>query len=132
MLTSELSPAKGGIGTYAREIAVAATHRGACLTIVAPNYGKHNPTEDRNLPFEVRRYQGGLHSMRNLPKNRLAGASAIAAMTHAGRSSWKRCAAEKRPGAIRDGQHRPRAACRDIRSFRTGSIQPAYSDLSNA
>jgi glycosyltransferase involved in cell wall biosynthesis len=73
MLTSEFSPANGGIGTYAREIAVAVTQLGANVTVVAPDYGKDNMTEDRNLPFEVRRYQGGLHSMRDLPsKIRLA------------------------------------------------------------
>src|SRR5215472_3049413 len=73
MLTSEFSPENGGIGTYAREIAVAVTQLGANVTVVAPDYGKDNMTEDRNLPFEVRRYQGGLHSMRDLPsKIRLA------------------------------------------------------------
>ena len=73
MLTSEFSPANGGIGTYAREIAVAVTQLGAGVTMIAPDYGKDNTAEDRNLPFEVRRYQGGLHSMRDLPaKIRLA------------------------------------------------------------
>lgn len=73
MLTSEFSPANGGIGTYAREIAIAVTQLGAGVTMIAPDYGKDNTTEDRNLPFEVRRYQGGLHSMRDLPsKIRLA------------------------------------------------------------
>jgi glycosyltransferase involved in cell wall biosynthesis len=67
MLTSEFSPATGGIGTYAREIATAVTQLGAGVTMIAPDYGTDNTTADRDLPFEVRRYQGGLHSMRDLP-----------------------------------------------------------------
>nr|WP_218626202.1 glycosyltransferase family 4 protein [Bradyrhizobium sp. dw_78] len=67
MLTSEFAPVTGGIGTYAREIATAATALGADVTVAAPGYGKDNTAEDRRLPFEVRRYQGGLHSMRDLP-----------------------------------------------------------------
>ncbi len=40
MLTSEFAPATGGIGTYAREIASAASHLGASVTVVAPDYSK--------------------------------------------------------------------------------------------
>ena len=73
MLTSEFAPVRGGIGTYAREIAAAASDLGADVTVAAPDYGKHNVGEDRLLPFEVRRFAGGLHSMRDLPaKIRLA------------------------------------------------------------
>jgi glycosyltransferase involved in cell wall biosynthesis len=73
LLTSEFTPAKGGVGTYAREIAVAATELGAQVTVVAPDYGRDNATDDRALPFEVSRFRGGLHSMRDLPaKIRLA------------------------------------------------------------
>jgi phosphatidylinositol alpha-1,6-mannosyltransferase len=67
LLTSEFAPANGGIGTYAREIAIAATKLGANMTLVAPDYGNDNSAEDRMLPFEIRRYAGGLHAMRNLP-----------------------------------------------------------------
>lgn len=67
LLTSEFSPANGGIGTYAREIAVAATELGAKVTLVAPDYGEDRSVEDRALPFEVRRFHGALHSMRDLP-----------------------------------------------------------------
>ncbi|WP_407178820.1 glycosyltransferase family 4 protein [Bradyrhizobium sp. STM 3562] len=67
LLTSEFSPANGGIGTYAREIAVAATELGANVTVVAPDYGKDRSADDRRLPFEIRRFSGGLHSMRDLP-----------------------------------------------------------------
>ena len=73
LLTSEFSPANGGIGTYAREIAVAATQLGASVTMIAPDYDADNTAEDRTLPFEVRRYRGGLHAMRDMPsKIRLA------------------------------------------------------------
>lgn len=67
MLTGEFPPANGGIGTYAREIAAAATQLGAVVTVVAPDYGEDNTAADRNLPYEVRRFQGALHSMRDLP-----------------------------------------------------------------
>jgi glycosyltransferase involved in cell wall biosynthesis len=73
LLTSEFAPATGGIGTYAREIASAACALGADITVVAPDYARDTAALDRSLPFEVRRFRGGLHSMRNLPsKIRLA------------------------------------------------------------
>lgn len=73
MLTSEFAPATGGIGTYAREIAAAATALGARVSVVAPDYGMASRAEDAALPFEVVRFRGGLHSMRDLPsKIRLA------------------------------------------------------------
>jgi phosphatidylinositol alpha-1,6-mannosyltransferase len=73
LLTSEFAPATGGIGTYAREIAAAASGLGADVTVVAPDYGQDNATLDHSLPYEVRRFRGGLHSMRDLPsKIRLA------------------------------------------------------------
>lgn len=65
LLTSEFTPANGGIGTYAREIAAAAWELGADVTVVAPDYGE--PTDDSDLPFKVSRFHGGLHSMRDLP-----------------------------------------------------------------
>jgi glycosyltransferase involved in cell wall biosynthesis len=73
LLTSEFAPATGGIGTYAREVASAATDLGANVTVIAPDYLQDNTSVDRSLPFEVRRFRGGLHSMRDLPsKIRLA------------------------------------------------------------
>jgi phosphatidyl-myo-inositol dimannoside synthase len=73
MLTSEFAPVRGGIGTYAREVAVAGSDLGAEVTVAAPDYGKDNSGADRLLPFEIRRFAGGLHSMRDLPaKIRLA------------------------------------------------------------
>lgn len=65
LLTSEFSPANGGIGTYAREIATAAWELGADVTVAAPDYGKDN--DDSIFPFSVSRFRGGLHSMRGLP-----------------------------------------------------------------
>ena len=73
LLTSEFTPATGGIGTYAREIAAAASALGADVTVVAPDYAQDTAAQDHALPFEVRRFHGGLHSMRDLPsKVRLA------------------------------------------------------------
>jgi glycosyltransferase involved in cell wall biosynthesis len=46
---------------------MAATRLGASLTMVAPDYGVAAHTEDRRLPFEVRRFNGGLHSRRDMP-----------------------------------------------------------------
>ena len=67
LLTSEFAPANGGIGTYAREIASAATDLGAKVTVVAPDYALDNSGEDSCLRFEVQRFPGSLHSMRYLP-----------------------------------------------------------------
>jgi glycosyltransferase involved in cell wall biosynthesis len=67
LLTSEFAPAMGGIGTYAREIAAAASRLGAKVTVVAPDYAQQTH-DDRSLPFEVIRFSGGLHSMRDMPR----------------------------------------------------------------
>jgi phosphatidyl-myo-inositol dimannoside synthase len=67
LLSSEFSPANGGIGTYAREMAIAATQLGASVTMIAPDYGGSHVEDDRKLPFEIRRYRGGLHAMHELP-----------------------------------------------------------------
>lgn len=67
LLSSEFVPANGGIATYVRELALAATRLGATVTVVAPDYGDPVHMEDRELPYEVRRFSGGLHSRRDLP-----------------------------------------------------------------
>jgi glycosyltransferase involved in cell wall biosynthesis len=67
LLTSEFAPANGGIGTYAREIASAATDLGAKVTVIAPDYALDNIAGDGSFRFEVQRFPGGLHSMRDLP-----------------------------------------------------------------
>ena len=77
LLTSEFSPAKGGIGTYAREIACAATALGASVTVVAPDYAQDTAIEDHALPFEISRFRGGLHSMRDLPAKILLARSQV-------------------------------------------------------
>lgn len=67
LLSSEYAPARGGIGTYAREIALAATNLGARVTLVAPDYAQDTTEDDRAMPFAIHRFSGGLHSARNLP-----------------------------------------------------------------
>ena len=67
LLTSEFAPVAGGIGTYASEIARAATELGAEVTAVAPDYGQDCRGADSLLPYAVRRYRGGVHAMRQLP-----------------------------------------------------------------
>ena len=64
LLTSEFLPVNGGIATYAREIALAATRLGGKVTVYAPDYGAPTYAEDRRQPFEVHRFSGGLHSRR--------------------------------------------------------------------
>jgi glycosyltransferase involved in cell wall biosynthesis len=77
LLTSEFAPAMGGIGTYAGEIASAATRLGARVTVVAPDYARPTTADDSSLPFEVVRFRGGLHSMRNLPSKILLARSKV-------------------------------------------------------
>jgi phosphatidyl-myo-inositol dimannoside synthase len=79
LLTSEFAPATGGIGTYAREIASAAADLGADVTVIAPDYAQDTAAEDRCLPFDVRRFRGGLHSMRDLPSKILLARSYVGA-----------------------------------------------------
>ena len=47
LLTSEFAPAMGGIGTYAGEIASAATRLGARITVVAPDYAQADRSRRR-------------------------------------------------------------------------------------
>ena len=79
LLTSEFAPANGGIGTYAREIAIAATELGADVKLIAPDYGSDSRSEDRRMPFDICRFRGGLHSMRDLPGKILLARSHVAA-----------------------------------------------------
>jgi glycosyltransferase involved in cell wall biosynthesis len=61
-LSSEFPPFRGGIGTYAAEIARAAHEQGAEITMVAPDYGQDLAEADRrDYPFEVIRFAGGAH-----------------------------------------------------------------------
>src|ERR1700733_9689416 len=69
MLTSEFSPAAGGIATYVRELAAAAAQLGAKVAVVAPDYSCVNVLiDDLSLPFSIRRFPGGLHSARETPR----------------------------------------------------------------
>ncbi|QUS41098.1 glycosyltransferase family 1 protein [Tardiphaga alba] len=79
LLSSEYAPMRGGIGTYAREIATAATQLGAKVTLVAPDYAQDTSDDDRASPFAVHRFSGGLHSARDLPAKIMLARSRIGA-----------------------------------------------------
>jgi len=66
-LSSEFPPERGGIGTYARELAEAAVQLGHKVTVVAPDYGGDQSALDATFPFEMLRYAGHQHAMRQLP-----------------------------------------------------------------
>ena len=59
LLSSEYAPARGGIGTYAHEIALAATQLGARVTLVAPDYAQDMSAHDRAMPFAIHRFIAG-------------------------------------------------------------------------
>lgn len=66
-LTSEFPPFKGGIGTYASEMARAAHELNAEITVAAPSYGECLADYDRrNFPFPVIRFAGGAHRTKDL------------------------------------------------------------------
>lgn len=79
LLSSEYAPARGGIGTYAREIALAATSLGARVTLLAPDYAQDTTADDRAMPFTIHRFSGGLHSARDLPAKIMLARSRIGA-----------------------------------------------------
>lgn len=67
IFSSEFYPLRGGIGTYASEMARAAHNLGAEVTVFAPNYNdNHSITDKQNFPYRVIRYSGGRHSSRYL------------------------------------------------------------------
>lgn len=66
LLTSEFPPFRGGVATYALEMARAATMLGYRVTVVAPDYGEDLSIADSALPFVVRRFRGGPNSPRAL------------------------------------------------------------------
>lgn len=68
ILTSEFPPFKGGIGTYARELAQAAQDAGHDVTVVAPDFHQDCTDYDQQCSFEVIRYPDGAPNMRGLPK----------------------------------------------------------------
>ncbi|WP_022676940.1 glycosyltransferase family 4 protein [Novosphingobium sp. B-7] len=68
LLTSEFAPFHGGIGAYARELAVASAESGHTVTVLAPDYGRDCTAIDEALPFTVRRFASGTPTMRGLPR----------------------------------------------------------------
>jgi glycosyltransferase involved in cell wall biosynthesis len=64
---SEFPPFRGGIATYAFEMAQAAQALGHDVTVVGPDYGGNTLESDRAYGFRVIRYPGGRHSMRQMP-----------------------------------------------------------------
>lgn len=66
-LTSEFPPYRGGIATYALEMARAAQELGADVTIAAPDFGKYLTTSDLGYPFRIVRFRGNLHRMSEVP-----------------------------------------------------------------
>lgn len=79
MLTSEFLPATGGIGTYAREMAAAASALGARVTVVAPDYSQSDKASDSTFSFRMHRFPGGLHSARDLPAKIMLARNAVGA-----------------------------------------------------
>src|SRR5262245_23477407 len=82
MLTSEFLPATGGIGTYAREMASAASALGARVTVLAPDYARTEASDDRKFSFRTHRFPGGLHSARDLPAKIMLARSAVNAQDY--------------------------------------------------
>lgn len=69
IFTSEFFPLRGGIGTYAFEMAQSAASLGAQVTLFAPDYGQdHQASDIERFNFAVRRFPGGRHSMRDAVK----------------------------------------------------------------
>ncbi|ACB96224.1 endo-1,4-beta-xylanase [Beijerinckia indica] len=69
LFTSEFYPLRGGIGTYAAELARGATELGGDVTLYAPSYHQDLADDDlKCFPFRVIRYAGHRHTMKNLPQ----------------------------------------------------------------
>lgn len=67
ILSSEFLPRRGGIGTYAYEMAQAAAGLGHEVVMVAADYGADQTEDDRARPYRVIRYPGHDHRMKDLP-----------------------------------------------------------------
>lgn len=59
MLTSEFPPHRGGVGTYAAELARATAELGHEVTLLAPDYGMDQRQADARLPYRMIRFPGG-------------------------------------------------------------------------
>lgn len=64
MLTSEFPPFRGGIATYAAELAGAAAALGHEVTLAAPDYGADQSAEDAARCYRVVRFPGGPNTAR--------------------------------------------------------------------
>ena len=67
ILTSELPPFRGGIATYAHELATAAAATGHEVTVAAPDYHADQSALDATLLYRVVRFRGGPATMRGMP-----------------------------------------------------------------
>jgi glycosyltransferase involved in cell wall biosynthesis len=67
LLTHEYPPFRGGVATYARELARAAAALGHAPTLVAPDFGAPRAAEDRDEPFEIVRFRGAGFDRNALP-----------------------------------------------------------------
>lgn len=69
ILTSEFAPFLGGIGTYVREIATAATNLGHDVTVFAPSYGRTDlhSKDQKKFIFKVKRFTAGAQSLSQYP-----------------------------------------------------------------
>lgn len=66
ILAGEFPPFRGGIATYARELADAATGIGYDVTVAAPDYGADQSRNDASYAFRVLRFSGGESTMRGI------------------------------------------------------------------
>ena len=67
LATSEFDPFRGGIGTYVREMALAASELGHRVTVLAPDYHRDQSALDAGFPFKSVRYGGKTASWSQLP-----------------------------------------------------------------
>lgn len=68
LLTHEFPPFRGGIGTYASQLALAAHQIGHEVTVVAPDFGQDLARRDKaEFPFEIERYRASTYHYRKLP-----------------------------------------------------------------
>ena len=68
ILTNEFEPFKGGVGTYTRELAIAASELGHDVTILAPSYYKDCDARAGSGGYKLQRYAGGVPRLREYPR----------------------------------------------------------------
>ena len=68
MLTHEFPPFRGGIATYASQLALAAHEIGHEVFVVAPDFGQDlRKSDEEEYPFQVERYHSSTYNFRKLP-----------------------------------------------------------------